>query len=107
MATITLDKPREVKLTLNGMLLFQEKTGIDMQKPTEMKKMTVEQMRLLLWICLKDREPKTLLGKIKRFLGIDRPLSLDDVGDLIHSGNLTEIQAAIFEAREEAVEPGN
>ena len=101
MAKITLDQPREVKLTLNAMIKFKEQTGIDLQGGTD-KDMSIEDLRLLLWLCVVPPEPKTIIGKLKRFLGLDKPLTLEQVGDYVHAGNLTEITDVIQESKDEA-----
>jgi len=100
--TIMLDRPRKAKMTLNVMLKFHEETGIDLQSMSgQPGAMGVKELRYLLWLCLKPAEPTTLWGKVKRLLGLDRPLTLDQVGDHVHAGNLEEITRAIQDSRDD------
>jgi len=59
MVTIKLDKERTLKLTMRGMLTFEEKTGKNLFKGFNVQKMTFKEITTLLWVCL-IHEDKTL-----------------------------------------------
>lgn len=102
--TVDLDRPREVRLTLNAMLQFQDETGLDLQKPKDLQVMGLKEMRLLLWLCMRGTKQAGLIGKIKSALGINRQLTLEEVGELVTSANLGEITQSLYAAREDAMD---
>ena len=100
MAKIVLDREREIKLTLNAMLEFKEQTGIDLQNAgASGEELGIKELRLLLWLCVVQTEPTTIVGKLRRMLGLDKPLTLEQVGDYVHTGNLAEITDVIQESK--------
>ncbi len=78
MVTITLDKERTFKLTLNAMVKFEEITGKSLAEVG--KDMKVKELRTFLWLGL---------------LHEDKTLTEEQVGDLITAENMGEITALI------------
>jgi len=72
--SIELDKERYMSFTLGAMCDFKKETGLDISDVGE--NMTPEQIRVFLWAVLRVH---------------DKGLTLEDVGDMIHIGNLAEI----------------
>lgn len=81
---IVLDRPRNLLLSFGGMIALKKKTGKDLFDPktTEAlaKDIGMEDMIALTWACL---------------IHEDRDLTLEDVGFLIHIGNIDLIMEAL------------
>lgn len=75
---IDLDRPRHLRLDLNAMVEYERATGKSMGDPGLGATMT--DMRCLLWVCL---------------LADDPTLTVEQVGAMIHAGNITEVNAAL------------
>ena len=81
--TIELDKPRNLKLTLNGMIEFKKAVGKEVWDLPSGKPMASEETRALLWACL---------------IHEDKALTLTQVGDMLDMSNLLEVSQAIMKA---------
>jgi len=81
MVPIELDKPRNLLLDLNAMVLFEKATGKNLWEAGE--KFSATDFRALLWACLQHEEP-TLLPS--------------DVGRMIHAGNMRQVTDALMGA---------
>ncbi len=94
--TVMLDKERHLKLTLGAMLAFQEATGknlLDYKVTSGMgKKMTLEDLRAMLWSMLRHE---------------DKAITLDEVGDFIDISNMASIAGAIAETWKAALPEGS
>jgi hypothetical protein len=73
---IVLDKERHLLLNLNAMCAFEEVTGKNMLQQETMRELSAKDLRAMLWACL---------------LHEDEALKLEDVGAMIHAGNMEEI----------------
>ena len=58
MVTVTLDRERHLKLTLRGMLAYEEQTGISLLEGFNFKDMSLRSFTALAWACLvhEDKE---------------------------------------------------
>ena len=52
MVSVTLDRERHLKLTLRGMLAYEEQTGISLLDGFNLKGMTMRDFTALAWACL-------------------------------------------------------
>ena len=80
MITVMLDKKRHIRFPLNALEKFEDVTGLkifDMPAPTEM---TIKQFKAFLWAGL---------------IHEDETLTIEQVGDMIDSGNLDKVTAAV------------
>jgi len=78
--TIELDRPRTLSLTLNALIAYEEKTGANLFAALQESNTQMVAMREMLWAAL---------------LGDDPSLTLEDVGDMIHPGNISEVTEAL------------
>jgi len=76
MVTIKLDKERQLKLTLRGMLLFEEKTGNSLFKGFNVSKMPFKDVVTLLWVCL---------------IHEDKELTYDQFVDMVEMSRIKEL----------------
>lgn len=81
--TIQLDKERHLFLDLNAMVAFEEVTGKNLLQGIAPEALSVKDFRALLWACL---------------IHEDKELTLDDVGTMIHSGNMSELVSKLAQA---------
>lgn len=88
MVTINLDKERHLRLTLRGMLEFENLTGINLFKGFDLKKMKLREVTALLWACLIDE---------------DRELKFESFIDLVDLTNINMLTDAVAEAIVQAV----
>lgn len=86
---INLDKPRKLVFDLNAMSAYEEVTGKSAFEIGE--QVTASSIRALLWAC---------------FIHEDDKLTLNDVGKLIHSGNMQEITKKMNEVVRNSSETG-
>jgi len=84
---INLDKPRHLLMDLNAMVAFEEATGKNIMQGIDPDSMTAKDFRALLWACL---------------LHEDEALKIEDVGKMIHAGNMGELSGKIAQAWEVA-----
>ena len=84
---ITLDKERHLLMDLNAMVSFEDATGKNIMQGIDPDSMTAKDFRALLWACL---------------LHEDETLKLEDVGKMIHTGNMSELSEKIAQAWEVA-----
>jgi len=83
---IVLDKPRVLLMDMNAMVEFEKATGKNMLQQTATS-ITAKDLRALLWACLKHE---------------DKDLTIEQVGSMIHAGNLQEVSEKLGEAWEVA-----
>lgn len=76
--TINLDKPRNLRFDLNAMSAYEEVTGKSAFNIGD--DISAKSIRALLWASL---------------IHEDDQLTLDDVGSMIHTGNMAEITSKI------------
>lgn len=92
---IKLDKERNMLLSLRGIMLFKKETGKDLFDPritkAISKNIAMDDMIALVWACL---------------IHEDRDLTIEDVGFLIHVGNVTEVMEALEKVCELAMPEG-
>jgi len=75
---IELDKPRNLKFTLNSMVLFEKHTG---KRFNQLEGgLSMEELRIMLWACLLHEDPD---------------LTPEQVGDMIHAGNFDQVGQAL------------
>jgi len=84
---ITLDKERHLLMDLNAMVAFEDATGKNIMQGLDPDSMTAKDFRALLWACL---------------LHEDESLKIEDVGKMIHAGNMNELSEKIAQAWEVA-----
>ena len=88
---ITLDKERHLLMDLNAMVSFEDATGKNIMQGIDPDSMTAKDFRALLWACL---------------LHEDEALKIEDVGKMIHAGNMDELSVKIAQAWEVASPEG-
>lgn len=88
---ITLDKKRHLLLDLNAMVAFEEATGKNMMHGLDAARMTAKDFRAFLWASL---------------LHADKALTLEDVGAMIHTGNMEDITNRLLETWNVAMPEG-
>jgi hypothetical protein len=76
--TINLDKPRKLKFDLNAMAAYEDSTG--KSAFTIGEDISAKSIRALLWASL---------------IHEDSELTIEDVGSMIHTGNMQEITQKI------------
>ena len=84
---IMLDKERHLLMDLNAMVAFEDATGKNIMQGVDADSMTAKDFRALLWACL---------------LHEDEALKIEDVGKMIHAGNMGELAEKIAQAWEVA-----
>ena len=96
MATITLDKERHLKLTLRGMLAYEELTGKSLLSGFNPKTMTTRESMALAWCCLVDE---------------DRSLTYEAFIDMVEVADIPKLSEAVsqcivesFPAKEESTD---
>jgi hypothetical protein len=90
---VHLDKDRELRLTLNAMKKFKEMTGIDFlniksSNPMEGLGLGIDEIITLIWLC---------------FTHEDKELTQEQVGDMVHLGNINQIMDAMNKAMDNAL----
>lgn len=88
MVTVKLDKERNLRLTLRGMLEFEKLTGGNLFKGFDMKKMTLKERTALLWACL---------------IHEDKELKYDDFIDMVDLGNINMLADAVAQCINESL----
>ena len=86
--TITLDKERSLRLTLKGMLEFEQLTGKNLLKGFKLADFTLKDSATLVWACL---------------IHEDKELALDDVLYMIDTSNLSEVMNAVTKCMGESL----
>lgn len=81
--TITLDKKRHLLLNINAMVAFEDATGKNMLQGANLDNFSAKDFRALLWACL---------------IHEDRDLTLENVGAMIDTSNMTEVVGKLTEA---------
>jgi hypothetical protein len=76
---ITLDRERHLRLDLNAIVEFEQAAGISIIK-IDFTALPMAHLRALLWACL---------------LGEDPALTQQQVGEMIHVGNMAEMSEAL------------
>ena len=74
---IDLDKPRRLVFDLNAMCVYERASG---KRLTDLDLGLMSDLQVLLWACLQDDDPE---------------LHIEQVGKLIHGGNMSEVYAAL------------
>lgn len=77
---VTLDKERNLLMDLNAMVAFEDATGKSMLNMETWKSLSAKDIRALLWACL---------------IHEDKILTIEQVGKMIHAGNINEIQGKL------------
>ncbi len=80
--SITLDKERHMRLTLKGMLAFEEQTGRSLLKGFRLSELSMADSAAMIWACL---------------LHEDKELTYDDVLCIIDIDNVIEAMEAVQE----------
>lgn len=100
---VTLDRVRHLRLDFNAFATAEEITGKNYMAKGAWSEPSARDLRALLFACLKHEDAK---------------LTLEDVGALLHAGNVAEIAAALTQVvsgalpesddgeQEDAKEPG-
>src|SRR5688572_28108472 len=86
---ITLDKPRTLLFDFNALVNFEEATGVSPLK-AGIDPQSPKQLRALIWSALLHEDPT---------------LTLDEVGAMVHLGNMESFATQIQQALEEAIPP--
>ncbi len=84
---IMLDRQRHLRMDLNALADFERETGASITA-LDFNKLSMTQTRALLWACLVQE---------------DEGLTLRQVGQMIHPGNLEEIATALGQAFDAAL----
>lgn len=77
---IELDKIRHLRLDFNALARAEEATGKSLLNGIAWQNMTVKDYRALVWACLLHEDPE---------------LTLEDVGSLIHVGNVEYVTSCL------------
>lgn len=85
---IPLDKPRTIRLDLNTFATVEEITGLNLMNREEWGKLSLSTVRAFLYATFRQEDPD---------------LTLEDVGALIHLGNITEVMEAFKSGLEAAL----
>ena len=88
MVKITLDKERHLRLSLKGMLEYENVTGINLFKGFDIQKMTFKQVAALMWACL---------------IHEDKELTFDNFLDIVDLSNITAMKEAVIECINESL----
>lgn len=80
---INLDKPRNMKFNLRAMMEFEKATGKNVFKEDIWEDMSATDIVYLLWATLKHE---------------DENLTVDDVAEMVHFGNMEEITEKLTKA---------
>lgn len=88
MVTVQLDKERHLRLTLRGMLEFETRTGGNLFKGFDMKKMTLKERTALLYVCL---------------IHEDKELTFDNFLDIVDLSNINMLADAVGECINESL----
>lgn len=88
MIELELDKKRRLLLNFNAMALFEEQTGKNILASDVMENPSARDIRALLWACLVHEDPE---------------LTVEQVGAMIHMGNIRDISQAIAAAWKKAL----
>lgn len=80
LVTIMLDKERHLRLTLNGMIKFQQLTGKNLMKGIKVNDLSLDDTAALVWACLVHE---------------DKNLKYEDVLNLVDLSNLQEVAVAV------------
>jgi hypothetical protein len=86
---INLDKPRSLRFDLNAMAAYEDTTGKSAFAIGD--NLTATSIRALLWSCLIHEDDK---------------LKVEDVGSLIHAGNMQEITTKINQLVQTSTDTG-
>lgn len=78
--TILLDRERRLKMDLNAMATFEEETGKSLLSGFNAAEINMRDIRTLLWVCLRHEDPA---------------LTQENVGAMVHAGNLQLASEAI------------
>lgn len=92
LVSIELDKKRNLLLDLNAMVNFEEATGKNILQGASLDNLSAKDLRALLWACL---------------LHEDKDLTLEQVGEMIHGGNMESIANKLTSAWEVATPEGD
>ena len=87
-AVIHLDRPRKLSLDLNAMGDFEDLTGKDFLRLVSLR--SAKEIRALLYVCMKADDPL---------------LTEEQVGALVHVGNIELISAALTNLMNDAAPP--
>jgi len=90
MVTVKLDKERKLKLTLRGMLLFEEKTGSSLFKGFNVSKMPFKDVVTLMWCCLIHEDKELTYDSFVDMVEMSRIKELTDKCMVCISESLTE-----------------
>lgn len=88
MVIVQLDKERHLRLTLRAMLEFEERTGGNLFRGFDMKKMTLKERTTLLYVCL---------------IHEDKELKYDDFIDMVDLSNINMLADAVAECINESL----
>ena len=83
---ITLDRERRMVFDLNAMVKYEEISGKNIFDGFDKNSMSAKDIRDMLWVCLLEDDPE---------------LTPEQLGKMIHPGNMADIQASLnlaFEA---------
>ncbi len=72
MVRITLDKERNLNFTLNAMIDFEESTGRSLMGQESMEKMSMKDLRTLLWACLRDDDTELTQEQVGAMVTMDK-----------------------------------
>jgi len=85
---IELDKPRNLRFDFAAFMAFEKETGKNILQENVWGNITATDLVTLLWAALKHE---------------DKDLTLEQVGSMIHLGNIKEITQKLQEAFEKAI----
>jgi hypothetical protein len=81
--TIELDRERALRFDFNALSLFEETTGLNSLDASIWQSLNAKNLRAMLWAALKHDDPS---------------LTQEQVGSMLHSGNIGYITERITEA---------
>lgn len=85
---VELDKERNLLMDLNAMVAFEDKTGKSMLSMSDLSSLTAKDIRAMLWSCL---------------IHEDENLAIEQVGKMIHTGNMNEVNEKLNKAWGDAI----
>ena len=92
MVKIKLDKERHLKMTIRGMLLFEEKTGTTLFKGFNVSKMSFKGVVTLMWVCL---------------IHEDKELTYENFVDMVEMSRIKELTDKCMECISESLVKGD
>lgn len=89
---IELDQPRHLVFDFNAIRTMEKETGRNMLKPNAWADLSASDIVVFIWACLKHEDPQ---------------LTIDQVGAMIHSGNMAYVLERVTAITGQSVPKGD